>query len=147
MRLAPVLHPRPLLMAKIPLFLPASSCSSPQMPSGQIEKPHRPRFKKLMMLSSSQTPAAPADFSHLLYKSLHLRVPDFQPSLMQQGRSPGQPGSGSASPQPDKGCSSSSHCCPSPCSSHLLPCSLQRFVLKRTNVESNQLPPDRSELF
>lgn len=37
------------------------------------------------MLSSSQTPAAPADFSHLLYKSLHLRVPDFQPSLMQQG--------------------------------------------------------------
>lgn len=42
-----------------------------------------------MMLSSSQTPAAPADFSHLLYKSLCLRVPDVQPSLMQQGRSLG----------------------------------------------------------
>lgn len=42
-----------------------------------------------MMLSSSQTPAAPADFSHLLYKSLCWRVPDVQPSLMQQGRSLG----------------------------------------------------------
>lgn len=42
-----------------------------------------------MMLSSSQTPAAPADFSHLLYKSLCWRVPDVQPSLKQQGRSLG----------------------------------------------------------
>lgn len=134
-------------MAETPHFLAASSCSSSQMPSGQTEKPHRPHFKeKLMMLSSSQTPAAPADFSHLLDKSLHLRVPDFQPSLMQQGRSPGQPGPGSASPQPAEGCSSSRRCpCPSPCSSHLLPCSLQRFALKTTNLESNRLPPDRSE--
>lgn len=92
-----------------------------------------------MMLSSSQTPAAPADFSHLLYKSLRLRLPDFQPSLMQQGRSPGQPGPGSASPQPAQGCSSC--CCPCPSLQQPPPPRLlQRFALKRTNLESNGLP-------
>lgn len=50
------------------------------------------------MLSASQTPAAPADFSHLLYKSLCFRVTDFQP----------QPGPGSASPEPAESCSGSS---------------------------------------
>lgn len=73
------------------------------------------------MLSSSQTPAAPADFSHLLDKSPRFRLTDFQPSLTQQGKPPEQPGPGSASPQPPEKCSGGLH--PPPCSARLLLCS------------------------